>query len=107
MRELLHATVKGNLNGVKEIFKGDVDIQAKNSALRLAADYGYLDIVKYLVEQGADIHVKQDDAYTCAVYNGHIDVINYLKSKGAKETELYQVKAAEDNFHRPTRYGWL
>jgi ankyrin repeat protein len=47
------------------------DIHAENDvALRWAAFYDYLDMVKYLVEHGADIHAVDDYALRYAAYNG-------------------------------------
>jgi ankyrin repeat protein len=40
---------------------------------------GDLDEVKELVEQGADIHARNDDALRCASENGHLDVVKFLK----------------------------
>ena len=52
-------------------------------ALRCAADNGHLDVVKYLVEHGADIHAKDDFALFCAVDSGHTDIVKYLAKHGA------------------------
>ena len=49
--------------------------------------YGHLEVVKYLVEQGADIHAHDydgpDASLRMASENGHLDVVDYLISKGA------------------------
>ncbi|CAH3192927.1 unnamed protein product, partial [Porites evermanni] len=55
--------------------------------LFLAAAYGHLDILRYLVENGADINVCSDDHCTplmIAIKMGHINVATYLVEHGAK-----------------------
>ena len=48
-----------------------------------AAGQGHLDIVKYLVEKGADIHEDNEYALQLASARGHLDVVKYLVKKGA------------------------
>jgi len=49
-----------------------------------AAESGHLDVVKYLVEKGADVHADDDGALRWAAESGHLDVVKYLKSVVAK-----------------------
>lgn len=57
------------------------------SALQMAADKGHLEVVKLLVEKGAEIDyrhpVNKMTALHLAAYSGHDDVVKYLLSKGA------------------------
>jgi acyl-CoA-binding protein len=49
--------------------------------LMWACDHGHLEIVKYLVEQGADMNKQDNDGQTClhyAVSCEHLDIIKYL-----------------------------
>ncbi|MNV73869.1 Ankyrin repeat protein [compost metagenome] len=48
----------------------------------MAASKGRLDVVKYLVEKGTDIHAEDEGALRWAAYNGHIDVVEFLLEKG-------------------------
>ena len=53
----------GWLEKVQECIENSADVSAKNkkgkTALRFASQNGHLDIVKYLVENGADINIKR------------------------------------------------
>ena len=40
-------------------------------------------MVKYLLEQGADIHTQGDGALINAARNGHLDIVKYLVEHGA------------------------
>jgi ankyrin repeat protein len=52
-------------------------------ALGCCAEMGHLEMVKYLVEQGADIHAKDDSALRWSAEKGHLDVVDYLMEQGA------------------------
>ena len=48
-------------------------------ALRWAALYGHLEIVKYLIEEcGADVHTCDEQALRSAAYQGHLETVKYL-----------------------------
>ncbi len=53
--------------------------------LRNACKYGYynLDVVKYLVEHGADIHVNNEEPLHNACYKNDLDIVKYLVENGA------------------------
>ena len=36
--------------------------------------------MKYLVEQGADIHAENDQALRVASYNGYLEIVKYLEN---------------------------
>jgi len=63
-----------------------VPVQDPNSsqALKVASENGYLDIVKFLVEEaGAKVRDTEETALFQAAANGHLDVVRYLFEKGA------------------------
>jgi len=45
-----------------------------------AAERGHLEVVKYLIENGANIHAADDYALRWAAYNGHLEIVKYLQS---------------------------
>ncbi len=52
-------------------------------ALGCASENGHLEVVKYLVEQGANIHAYAAFALRWAFRNGHIEIVKYLEEQGA------------------------
>ena len=55
------------------------------TALMKAAMGGYLDVVCFLVDHGADIHIKNKDGETAlmrAAWGGRLEVVKFLVSKG-------------------------
>jgi len=69
----------GNLDIIKYIVKAGGNIHAGSEhALRNAAKHGHLDVVKYLVECGADVNAERDSAFVNAIERGHYDVVEYL-----------------------------
>ena len=48
---------------------------------------GHLDMVRFLLEQGADLEHKTDEMHTAlmeASMDGHVDVARYLLDRGAQ-----------------------
>lgn len=54
-----------------------------DSILSNAVYCGNLDIIKYLVYCGANIHAYQNTSLPSAVMHGHMHVVKYLLSQGA------------------------
>ena len=82
------AVKRGNLEDIKKMLAAGQDIEAKDTAslgqtaLGWAAFIGYMDIVEYLVEQGADIRATDKaDVYNTlksAVLGNNVEVVKYL-----------------------------
>ncbi len=48
-----------------------------------AIEKGYLPVIRYLVEHGADIHTPGNRALRTAAENGHLLIVQYLVERGA------------------------
>ena len=81
---LRYIAEKGHLEVVKYLIEKGADVHTKNdSALRTSAEKGHLEVVKYLIEKGADIHAVNDSALHFSVLYGHLEVVKYLIEAGA------------------------
>lgn len=87
---MVEAARDGNLSLVVAfLLLPQVEVKYSNFlALRKAAENGHLDVVKSLVEFGADIHAVNDEALRSSACRGHLDVVKYLVGKGA-DVDLY------------------
>ena len=83
--QFIQASLLCDLETVKKLIQKGANVHAcDDEALRMAAWYGDLDIVKYLVgEAGANIHAMDDSALCLAALSGHLETVKYLVSNGA------------------------
>mgnify|MGYP001202680553 CR=1 FL=1 len=73
-----------NVEVMKYLIDNGADIHANDDyALSCSANNGHLEVVKYLIEQGADVHAYNDAALRSSAYNGHFEVVKYLIENGA------------------------
>jgi len=73
-----------NLQVIKQLVEDGANIHVDNDwPLIWAAGNGYLDIVEFLVEKGANIHIYNDEPLKLAAENNHVDVVKFLLDKGA------------------------
>ena len=72
----------GELELVIWILKANPNINL-DFALRMASKNGHLEVVMYLVENGADIHAQGDYALIIASENGNLEVVKFLAKVGA------------------------
>ncbi len=77
---LVEMAKEGSVSGVSMMLSKGANI---GYALVRASDKGHLEVVKYLVEQGADIHAKNDRALIFASQRGRLEVVRYLVEHGA------------------------
>ena len=83
-RIILGPRRKIDLQVIKKLVEEGADIHTGNDCVLMwAADKGYLDIVEYLVEREANVHAHDDYAVIWAAENGYLDMVEYLVSKGA------------------------
>lgn len=78
--QLSNACRHGDLEKVKSLIAtSHIRMYHINTALIWSVVDGYLDLVKYLIEEGANIRVYRDDALKYAVEDRHLEVVLYLK----------------------------
>ena len=96
---LIKAAWSGDIVKVKELLanKGiDVNSRMDKSgwtALILASTEGHCDVVKALLENGADVNAKDvvnNTALMCASMNGHTDAVKLLLANGANVNDQDQ-----------------
>ncbi len=96
--EALHIPAsKGDLTSIEQALSKGEDINAKDAAdqtpLMYASESGRLDMVKYLVEHGADVNAKSFEKVTrgtaliYAASNNRVEVVNYLLDHSANINE--------------------
>ena len=91
--EIHTAAANGNLDQVKSLLAGDatlVSAEDQNATrdlpLHSAAGAGHLEVIRYLVEAGAEVDGGDSDGSTplhVAALRGHLTCVEYLVDKGA------------------------
>ncbi|XP_062555858.1 ankyrin repeat and KH domain-containing protein mask-like isoform X3 [Armigeres subalbatus] len=100
---LMEAASAGHVGVAKILLERGAGINThsnefKESALTLACYKGHLDMVRYLLEAGADQEHKTDEMHTAlmeASMDGHVEVARLLLDSGA------QVNMPKDSFESP------
>ena len=93
MSELLKAVEEGNFQEVKRLIESGADVNRRNlyknqrnvTALHTAVKFGFLEIVKYLLERSANINCKNEWGETVvhvAVESGSLEMVKYLVEHG-------------------------
>lgn len=83
------ATIDGNLRRLQLLHFAGANVNARGNSgmpLFLAAGEGKLEVVRYLLNEGADVNARESWGSTAlveAAYYGHIDVIKELLLRGA------------------------
>lgn len=78
------ASQYGHLSIVRYLHENGADIHEKNDRILIEAiAFGHLSIVKYLHMNGVDIHIYNEYPLRIAAYHGHLDIIRYLHENGA------------------------
>jgi ankyrin repeat protein len=75
--QLLEILLANRANALKQNKYGD-------TALALAALNGHLNVVRRMVDYGAQINGPEWNALHYAVFNGHAEIVRFLVSKGAR-----------------------
>jgi len=90
-QDIFLASYNGDLETVKKLIKENPDlVNSRNSTgrfpLEMAAQTGQTDIVKFLLENGADVNLNRGGAtalHMAAIYGGKTEVITLLLENGA------------------------
>jgi len=73
-----------DVNVIKILVEAGADIYVDNDfPLRWAARMGHIEIVKLLFNKGIDIHIDNDYALCYAASEGHTDIVKFLIDNGA------------------------
>ena len=77
--KLIKYSKEGNLELVQYLIEQGADIHVKDdAALRVAANDNYIEVVKYLVKQWSDIHADNDGAFKMAALNNQLEIVKYF-----------------------------
>jgi ankyrin repeat protein len=90
-QDIYIASYRGDIETVKRLIAEDPElINSRNSGgrfpLEMAAQTGQIDIVKFLLEKGADVNLNRGGAtalHMAAIYGGNTEVITLLLEAGA------------------------
>jgi ankyrin repeat protein len=88
-RYFAQAAVDGNLHRMQLLHFAGANVNARGNCcmpLYLAAGEGRLEVVRYLLDQGADVNAREqfgDTALTEAVFNGQLAAVKELLFRGA------------------------
>ena len=83
------AAIDGNLHRMQLLHFAGANVNARGNCclpLYLAAGEGRLEVVRYLLDQGADVNAREqfgDTALTEAVFNGQLAAVKELLLRGA------------------------
>ncbi len=103
------AANSGDLAQVKAVLKANPDqVQTKdshnNTPLHIAAIGGHLEVVRYLLDAGADINAGDNEnssAIVNACLRGHLDIVKLMVERGASVT------MADENLMTPLHFAAL
>lgn len=81
------AKVNATTNSFRPLPSSYMPISQNTSALMIASKKGYIDIVTYLCDMGADVNIVNQNQYTALMYaceEGQMEIVKILLKNGAK-----------------------
>lgn len=88
------ASLNGNLDVIRFLIESGADVTAQdNGALIEAVSGGFLDVVRLLVEKGADVTARNNYPIIEAASIGDLDILQWLADNGADMT-AHNIKQA-------------
>jgi ankyrin repeat protein len=101
--ELLAAARKGDIERVRALLDGGVDVNSKSrygaTALSFACDRGNVEMVRLLIERGADVNIRDTfynaDPATWAAMKGFAEIVGLLLDKGASGRDQILLMAVQ------------
>lgn len=106
---ILLAIEHGHIDVVKYFAKIDKrHILCDDYHLKYAAYFGWIDIVKYIVQLGSEINENYIGGYPVhwAIWGGHLPIVQYLVEHGA-DIFQYNEDDGEQAIHTAARHGQL
>jgi ankyrin repeat protein len=91
--DLIKAIKSGNLGEVKLLLSSNIVGDNKDEALITASSYDQVEIVKFLLDNGADVHYEEEQALRTAVLYNKLNAVKILLENGADITELVETWA--------------
>lgn len=88
---LIDSAKSGNLNFLKYIYDKHLHNDSLDTVAYMASKYGYLDIVKFLIDCGIN---NIDTIFEEACYSGNIELIKFLISLGIKNLNNALIRAS-------------
>ncbi len=85
-KEKLETAIKEDIVWIVKEIIPIKNIDVINQSLQRAALFNSIEVVKYLLDIGADIHYKEDAALRWACREGHYELVKLLLDKGADPT---------------------
>ena len=82
-KKLISAVKSNDLVLVKRLLKGEAVNNDIDCSLRWSVFNNYLEVVKFLVRKGANIHAHNDEALRESSRLGHFEIVKFLVTQGA------------------------
>ena len=83
-KQFIAASKNNQIAALESLLNQGADVHANNDyALKSAAFFGYLEVVKLLVTHGANIHADGEMALRRASFHGHLPIVEFLIAHGA------------------------